>query len=419
MTPKLDEATLADAQVKQLVEAGLRSPSVAIRVFCLSKVLGKMAPADLSDALWLAALALVGDVSVDVSQRAVAFVVSGAPERLRQEAARGALEQLAASSPLIEMRVLDLAVRAAARSCELLEHAPAIVRLVDRAVVLCSAAEDPLLRLSALELVGGELVKCAWGMRRILDSGLVARAAAAAVAPEAENAAALLRFVGAVAAAGGERALEAVLASAALRTAREALQDPARVNEIFLDGCLCVLEGVGSGSDGGRLHLCESGLLEAVLEHVRSGDVYVRVRSTHCVAEVLAGLGRAGPPAREAVRAKIADKGEGLVAKLLHLAVQPLLAEQRTAVFRLLHLLIREMPAWAFGSNPSLLPYITNRSSDTQKDAIEWRFAMVQQALANKDQFATEAQAALLSKYAREGAFFMEHRADVQSEANQ
>jgi hypothetical protein len=418
ITPKLDEATLSDPQVKQLLEAGLRSPSVAIRVFCLAKVLGKMAQADLSDALWLAALSLVGDESVEVSQRAVSFVAFSSPDRLRLEAARTVLERLAATSPLVEMRVLDLAVKAVGKNCDLLEHIPVLDRLVDRAIALCATGDDPLVRLGALELVGGELVRCSWGMRRILESGLIGEAAAASAVPEADNAAALMRFVGGMAAAGGERALEAVLASAALKTARTALNDPARVNEVFLDGCLCVLEGVGSGSDGGRLHLCESGLLEAVLDHVRSGDVYVRIRSTHCVAEVVAGLSRAGPKAREAVHAKIRDKGQGLVAKLLHLASQPLLTEQRTAVFRLLHLLIREMSAWAFASNPSLLPFITNRSGDTQKDAAEWRFAMVQQALANKDQFATEAQAGLLTKYVREGPFYTESRADVKSETN-
>ncbi len=416
VTPKLDGATLADPRVQQLIERGLQSPSVAIRTFCLSKALPRMSPNDLSDGMWLAVLSLVGDTDVDVSQRAVAFVLDAAPGRLVLPAAATVLEQLARHSPLLEMRVLDLAVRAATKQPDLAQ-VPIVGRLVDRALALCVSNEDPLVCLSALELIAGVLATSAWGVSRILDEKLVEKTAARAE-QNREHAAAMLRFIGAIAAAGGERALEAVRASAAPELVRESLNEPSRVNEIFLDGCLCVLEGVARGSDGGRLHLCESGLLESVLDHVRSGDVYVRIRSTHCVAEILTSLSSAGENAAETVRRTTQEKGAGLVAKLLHLASQPLLTDQRTAVFRLLHLLIREVTEWAFTSNPTLFNFITDRRMDTQKDAIEWRFAMVQQAFAKKELFATEAQIGELTRYLRDGAYYAPARTDVKSEAN-
>ncbi len=78
-----------------------------------------------------------------------------------------------------------------------------------------------------------------------------------------------------------------------------------------------------------------------------------------------------------------APSAVGLGAKLLSLAQQPLLSEQRIAVFRVLALLIEKMPKWLHTTTPSVLPYVINRHLDTEKDAVQWRYAMAQAFVAH------------------------------------
>jgi len=186
-----------------------------------------------------------------------------------------------------------------------------------------------------------------------------------------------------------------------------------------LDACLCLVEGVSKSCDSGRRLLCENKLLAAIVDHVRSGDVYVRVRCSHALADVLSTLdGSVGPEARVAVIQAVEQAGgEVLVARLMHLASQPLLTEQRTAVFRLLAVLIKHLPEYSFKSCPTLFAFIINRSADPEKDALQWRYVMVQAAFAAKELFSA-AQIGLLTKYLQQGAFYKEHRADVKNEAN-
>jgi hypothetical protein len=89
------------------------------------------------------------------------------------------------------------------------------------------------------------------------------------------------------------------------------------------------------------------------------------------------------------------------------LALQPLLPEQRVSVFRLLSVLISHFAEWSFKSNPSLLPYITNRTDALDRDAITWKFQMVQDAHANRETagFTPEQKEALV-KYLKEGAYY-------------
>jgi hypothetical protein len=418
ITPKLDQTILAHPEVQALLARGLASPSVAIRSFCLTKALSKLVPTEFSDALWLSVVKLIRDEDVGVSQRAIALAALHAkPVRLNVPVE--SLESLLVESALGELRVLEFVVRSLSLHEELVS-VPFVVRVLDRLFVLAVGdGIDVLTAFSALELISGNLVGCKWGQNICLNAKLIERASTKAETAESSVAPALLRFVGMLVAACGDRGLESVQSGKALQLALAALDDPARIGEIYLDGCLCVVEGVAKSCDAGRRWLCENKLLASVVDHVRSGDNYVRVRCSHCVADVLATLEFSNSSeTKEEVAKTIEETGQNvLVARLLHLASQPLLTEQRLAVFKLLTMLIKFMPNYAFKSCPTLFQFVTNRAGDSEKDAIEWRFVMVQEAFAHKDTFSA-GQVTILRNYLQQGAFYKESRAEVKSEAN-
>ncbi len=419
VTPKLDSALLGHPDVQALLARGLRSSSVAIRSFCLSKALTKIEASSFSDSLWLSVLELVRDEDVGVSQRAIALAAQHASvARLAGEPLQ-ALDRLEQESVMGLLRVLELAMRALVANKEL-AMVPYIVRHLERLFSLSVDANvDLLTQMSALELVSGELIGCDWGRNAVLDASLIEKAVSRAQNSDISLSPALLRFVGLAVSACGDRGLEQLQKTAAIHMIASALDDPSRIPELMLDASLCVAEGICKSCDAGRLLLCTSRLLASVVDHVRSGDVYVRIRSSHCVADVLATLdGPVGPEARTLVIKTIEEAGSNvLVAKLLHLASQPLLTEQRTAVFRLLSMLIKHLPDYSFHSCPTLFAFITNRSSDPQKDALEWKYIMVQSAFASKELF-TDSQISILKTYLHQGALYKEHRAEVKSDAN-
>ena len=212
--------------------------------------------------------------------------------------------------------------------------------------------------------------------------------------------AALFRLASAVAVSGGDRAVEVLRTQGILKLCDEALNHATDIPEAYLDGALSVLEGVGH-TNAGILHLCENGLLNLVLSLTRAPDVYVRIRSCHSLADLLEHL----PAENSAVTAYIeeSESAKGLIAKLLIMCQQPLLLEQRTAVFRLLSLFIRRMPVWAFKTS-SLFNYITT-SPDNQEDAAKWRYSMAQEALSLGQErlatFLTENEVSRLVKFSQ------------------
>lgn len=417
ITPRLDAAVLANEEVQGLLARGLASPSVAIRSFCLSKALPKIGPSEFSDNLWHSVLCLVRDDDVGVSQRAIALAASHATAS-RLSGPLETLDRLEKESVMGELRVLEFGVRVAASAVSgEVVRVPYVARLLSRLYSLAVGEEvDPLTQLSALELVSGGLVGNAWCRDAVLDAGLIERALLKATRSDEGLAPALLRFAGAVVASCGERGLEQVQRGGGLGSVVAALDDPAV--ERVLDGCLCLAEGTARSCDAGRRLVCESGVLKAAVERVlRSGDLFVRVRCAHCVADVLSTLdGAVGPEVRLLVARTVENAGDALVARLLHLASSPLLTEQRAAVFLLLAALAKHLPEFAFKSSNNLFAFVINRAADGQKDALEWRFTMVELALASKELF-TETQIHSLQQYQRQGAFYREHRADVESGA--
>ena len=199
---------------------------------------------------------------------------------------------------------------------------------------------------------------------------------------------------------------------------RDALQNPTEVPETYLDGCLGLLEGVAKGSDAGRLDLCESGMLDNIIQLAREGDAQMRVRGCHALAEVLETLSGAAKAAKEKILA-VVEASPALAAKVLALTSHPLLEQQRSAIFRLLSLFVREAAAWSF-TRSSLLSFIVS-SADTQKDSVMWRYSLAREALAlgaaHLRSFLTQDEVDRLQAYASGEGGKKEAKADVRDVA--
>lgn len=402
--PKLSATLVSRPSVAALLRRGLSNEAGAVLQRHVLRELSRalaLQPELLDEALWLSTVALLG-ASLDVAQPALDFVVQfGSVERLRSDATKSALERVAASDGLAELRVVEAIVRLASQSQSRME-APVVTVFLQRLLQLLDST-DLLAQLSAVELLTSYVVKQPWTLQFLLGSGLHERAVAQvkgdAAAP---NNAALLRLAGAIA-AQSEDGFRAIERAKWLDIAVDALARPSEIPESRLDGSLSLLEGIARGSDAGRTRLLE--LLDPIVALVRGGDTYARVRGCHCLGDILEcctvrlfvratrffvilahrRLSPQDTPASARVLSGIASapSAVGLGAKLLSLAQQPLLSEQRVAVFRVLALLIEKLPKWLHSTTPSVLPYVINRHLDTEKDAVHWRYAMAQAFVAH------------------------------------
>ncbi len=284
--PKLSASLVGRPAIAALLRRGLSSEAGAVLQRHVLRVLSRVLAAQpdlLEEALWLSAVALLG-ARLDVAQPALDFVVQfGSVERLRSDATKIALERVAASDELAEMRVVEAMVRLASQSQSHM-GAPVVTAFLQRLLQLLDSS-DLLAQLSAVELLTTHVVKQPWTRQFLLASGLHERAVAQVKSDAAApNNAALLRLAGSIA-SQSEDGFRAIERAHWIDIAVDALAHPSEIPESRLDGALSLLEGLARGSEAGRARLLD--LLDPILGLVRGGDTYARVRGCHCLGDIL------------------------------------------------------------------------------------------------------------------------------------
>lgn len=402
--PALSARLLALPSVQELLLKGLLHSDAAVQGHVLRAIRRAVQePRQVPDALWNAAVELVASPELDVAHTAMQVVLQfGHVERV--QGALGLFKRIEANMEEVHrIRLLELMVQFAIVREEYL-RLPVVRERVDVIVRSMENDGDLLAQLAILELVSSLLVSKPWTLQLVLQSGVVERAAKAVKAGTVDphTSPSWIRFAGAVARQGDE-GFGVVSSAGWLDVVTDSIDRAGEVPESRLDSALTLLENIAIGSEAGCMAIVP--LLDGVLTLMRGGDTYGRVRACHSMADLLEfARGEALLPAILASK-----HAEGLGAKLLSLAQQPLLSEQRVSVFRVLTLFIAKALRWTHQSTPSLFHYCINRNLDTEKDAQQWRFAMAQAYLAGGNVVALEVLGQerydLLTRFLRGGVY--------------
>jgi hypothetical protein len=100
----------------------------------------------------------------------------------------------------------------------------------------------------------------------------------------------IFRFVAAVAAHGGDEVFEQLASTALLELSVTAVKKANEMKETYLDGAMCLLEGITKNSGRGQTFIVEQQILEQAFELMESGETYPRVRAVHFIAIILENL---------------------------------------------------------------------------------------------------------------------------------
>lgn len=379
LTPALARRPAVVALLLRGLGAGVGPTLQRHLVRSLGHVLENDENVPLPPEVWLGVVQLLGTNALDVAQPAAELVVRfGTQARLRGSC-EAALVAAAQHDAVTRLRVLEVATRLAAKEAALLD-VPAVRALLVQLVAVAQDPSDPLTQLSALEVLSMHAVTQPWTLQVLLDAQLLARASEAVRRAGGAGIAdgALLRLAASVA-AQGEDGYRAVETTGWLDVSMNALHLASEVSEARLDGAISVVEGAARGCGAGRARVAP--LVDPLAALVRGGETVTRIRACHGLCALLEASSEDAtiPTALAAAAA-----AQGLGARLLSLAQQPLLTEQRSVVFALLAQLVLKMPEWVHRTTPSLLPYVMNRNLDQEKEAVEWRYAIAKAFVTSK-----------------------------------
>lgn len=411
VAPRLDASMMRVPEILELLFRGLHAPSAEVRRFVLRSLLKHMPVDQLPERLWLAGVALLGDSNLGVAQTAVSMTVTFATSD-RLAVAEEILSRIETQSSECSLRVLQVAVEIIGQKKVSSSSASVHNRIVSALLRADEEGDtDPLFAVATLE----QLATCASSAPEVVYSGtgLSVRAGKkirTCIESRQESggllAAAWLRLLGSCVVAGGSDAFSTFLKDGpsggmqwALRVVDEQTSKEISISEALLDGALVVLEGVVIGSEEGCTQM--SALVMRKVLALASNpmeETRVKVRCLSFVADVLEALN--SQPVKRHTTAPVpsvklsadskrkilslVEETTGLVARLLSMAQQPLLEDQREAVYRVLTSLIRESPQWTFQTAPSLAAFITGKMGaqglDISRDTLHWRFRMAQEA---------------------------------------